>query len=135
MTDRGTHVPLLVRWPGHIRSSSSCEDLVDLSDFLPTLCELSGAKLPDQSIHGRSFAPQLLGKPGHAREWIHIQNGDNRQVRNSEFMLNNQDELRRVVELWEDPAIPNENRAPEDEAVARSTLQAALDELGKGRHP
>ena len=74
MTDRGTHVPLLVRWPGHIQAGSTCEDLVDLSDIFPTLCELTGAKLPEQTIHGRSFAPQLLGKPGQPREWIHIQN-------------------------------------------------------------
>jgi arylsulfatase A-like enzyme len=53
-----------------------CKDLVDLSDIFPTLCELTGAKLPDQSLPGRSFAPQLLGKPGTPREWIHVQDGD-----------------------------------------------------------
>lgn len=131
MTDRGTHVPLLVRWPGHTQPSSTCEDLVDLSDIFPTLCELTGAKLPDQSLHGRSFAPQLLGKPGTPREWIHIQDGNNRQVRNHDYMLNNKDQLRRVVELWEDPAKPNENREPEREAAARKALQAAFDLLGK----
>jgi arylsulfatase A-like enzyme len=68
MTDRGTHVPLLVRWPGKIKAGSICEDLVDFSDILPTICELTGAKLPAQSIHGRSFAPQLLGQPGQTRE-------------------------------------------------------------------
>jgi arylsulfatase A-like enzyme len=129
MTDRGTRVPLLVRWPEKIKAGSTCEDLVDLSDFLPTLCELTGAPLPEQSIHGRSFAPQLLGKPGQPREWIHIQNANDRQVRNSDYMLNNKGQLRRVVELWEDPAKPNENRNPEKEAAARKTLQAAFRDL------
>jgi arylsulfatase A-like enzyme len=131
MTDRGTRVPLLVRWPGRIQASSTCEDLVDLSDFLPTLCELAGAPLPEQSIHGRSFAPQLVGKPGNPREWIHIQNGENRHVRNRDYMLNNKGQLRRVVELWEDPAEPDENRDPQKEAAARKILQAAFDQLGK----
>lgn len=131
MTDRGTHIPLIVRWPGHIRPGSTCEDLVDLSDIFPTLCELTGAKLPDQPLHGRSFAPQLLGKPGKPREWIHIQNANDRQVRNSDFMLNNKNELRRVVELWEAPAKPNENQEPEKEAAARKKLQAVFDALGK----
>lgn len=131
MTDRGTRVPLLVRWPGRIKAGSTCEDLVDFSDFLPTLCELTGAKLPEQGIDGRSFAPRLLGKPGQPREWIHIQNGENRQVRNRDYMLNNKGELRRVVELWEAPAKPDENRDPETEAAARSALQKVLDELGK----
>ena len=78
-----------------------------------------------------AFAPQLLGKPGNPREWIHIQNGNDRQVRNRDYMLNNKSELRRVVELWEEPAKPNENRQPEKEAAARKSLQAALDALGK----
>jgi arylsulfatase A len=131
MTDRGTHVPLLVRWPGKIKAGSVCEDLIDLTDFLPTICELTGAKLPDQSIHGRSFAPQLFGKPGQPREWIHIQHVNSRQVRKNDYMLDNKDQLRRVVQLWEDPAKPNENRDPEKEAAARKSLQAVFDELGK----
>ena len=131
MTDRGTRVPLFVRWPGRIQSGSTCEDLIDLSDFLPTLCELTGAPLPAQSIHGRSFAPQLMGKPGQPREWIHIQNANDRQVRNRDYMLNNKGQLRRVVELWEDPAEPNENRDPEKEAAARKALQSAFDAMGQ----
>jgi arylsulfatase A-like enzyme len=131
MTDRGTHIPLLVRWPSHIQPGSSCEDLVDLSDIFPTLCELTGAALPKEKLHGQSFAAQLLGKPGPSREWIHIQNANDRQVRNSDYMLNNKDQLRRVVELWEAPAKPNENQNPDKEAAARQQLQAALDALGK----
>ena len=131
LTDRGTHVPLIVRWPGRIQAGSTCDDLVDFSDVFPTLCELTGAKLPEPAIHGRSFAPQLLGKPGHPREWIHIQNAGDRQVRNSEYMLDNKNQLRRVVQLWEEPAQPNENKEPDKEAAARKTLQAVFDALGK----
>ena len=130
MTDRGTHVPLIVRWPGRIQAGGTCGDLVDLTDLLPTLCELTGASLPDAKIHGRSFAPQLLGKPGNPREWIHIQNANDRQVRNSEYMLDNKDLLRRVVQLWEDPAEPNENKDPEKEAGARKTLREVFKALG-----
>ena len=131
MTDRGTHVPLLVRWPGRIKAGGICENLVDFSDIFPTLCELTGAKLPEQAIHGRSFAPQLLGKPSQARDWIHIQNGDDRQVRNRDYMLDNRNQLRRVVQLWEEPAKPNENLEPEKEAAARKALQAAFEALEK----
>jgi len=123
MTDRGTRVPLIVRWPGQIQPGKVCDDLVDLSDFLPTLCELTGAPLPTERIHGRSFAPQLFGRPGSPREWIHIQNGENRQVRNSRYMLSNTDQLRRVGELWEEPARPNADKNPTEEAQARRTLR------------
>lgn len=129
MTDRGTRIPLIVRWPGRIVAGGTCDDLVDLSDIFPTLCELTGARLPDEKIHGRSFAPRLLGKPGTPREWIHIQNADDRQVRNRDYMLDNKNRLRRVVELWEDPAEPNENPETEESAAARRTLQAVFDSL------
>lgn len=131
MTDRGTHVPLTVRWPGHIKAGSTCDDLVDFSDLFPTLCELADAPLPKAEIHGRSFGPQLLGKPGEPRDWIHIQNQGDRQLRSSDYMLNNKHELRRVVELWQDPAKPDENKDPEKEAAARKSLQAVFDTLGK----
>ncbi len=130
MTDRGTHVPLIVRWPGHIKAGSTCTDLVDLSDIFPTLCDLTGAQRPEQTIHGRSFAPQLLGQSGQPREWIHIQNADDRQVRNRDYMLNNTGQLRRVVPLGETPAKTDANDSPQKEAAARRSLQAALDELG-----
>ena len=90
---------IIVRWPGRIQAGSTCEDLVDLSDFLPIPCELTGANLPEAKIRGRSFAPQLLGKPGNPRELIHIQNAGDRQVRNSECMLDNKNQFRRGVQL------------------------------------
>lgn len=129
MTDGGTHVPLLVRWPKRIAPQSSCENLIDLSDIFPTLCELTGAALPKQSLHGRSFAPQLFGKPGVPREWIHIQNGGNRQVRNEAYMLNNKGALTKVTALGEKLAKPNAKQDPEAEAAARRALQAVFDKL------
>jgi arylsulfatase A len=131
MTDRGTHVPLFVLWPGRIQKGSRCDDLVDLSDIFPTLCELTGATPPAQPIHGRSFAPQLLGKPGIPREWIHIQNAGDRQVRNREYMLDNEGQLRRVVEMGESPTNPSLNNDSAKETAARKALQGAFDGLGK----
>ena len=71
-----------------------------------------------------------LGQPGDPRDWIHIQHESARQVRNSDYMLDNKNQLRRVVELWEDPAKPNEMKFPKKEAAARRSLQAVLDALG-----
>ncbi len=131
MTDRGTRVPLIVRWPGHIEAGSTNDDLVDFSDLFPTLCELAGARLPEEKLHGRSFAPQLLGKPGNPREWVHVQNKGARHLRNKQYILNNKNQLRPVVEIWEDPAKPDQNKYPEKERASRKTLQAVFDNLGK----
>ena len=48
-----------------------CEDLIDFTDFLPTIIEATGSSLPNKFIaDGRSFLPQLRGKKGNTREWI-----------------------------------------------------------------
>jgi arylsulfatase A len=130
MTDRGTHVPLIVRWPNHIKKGSTCDNLIDFSDFLPTLCSFAQAPLPSDIINGRSFLPQLQGKPGNPREWVHVQDKEARHLRNGEYILNNKNELRPVVEMWEDPAKPNQNKYPEKEQAARMTLQGVFDSLG-----
>lgn len=65
----GIRVPLIASWPGGI-VPGVCGDLVDASDFLPTLAELAGAAVPeDWGSDGVSFAPQLLGEKGSPREW------------------------------------------------------------------
>jgi arylsulfatase A-like enzyme len=131
MTDRGTRVPLLVRWPQRIAPGSVCADLVDFSDFLPTICELAGAPLPAADLDGRSFAPQLLGRTGSPREWVHVQDKEARHVRNREYILTHRNELRPVVEIWEPEARPVQGQDPEKERAARKTLQAVFDTLGK----
>jgi arylsulfatase A len=71
-TDAGTHVPLIVRGPGVAPIGSVCDDLIDFSDFVPTLAELSGATVPpSQPNDGFSFAPQFQGKSGVKRQWTY----------------------------------------------------------------
>ena len=130
MTDRGTRVPLIVRWPGRIKAGSECDDLVDFSDLFPSVCELAGAPLPEEKLHGRSFAPQLLGKPGRQREWVHIQDKGMRSVRSREFILSRQGEFRPVTDLFADPAPTIERELTEKEQAARKSLQTVFDELG-----
>ena len=43
----GVRVPFIVRWPGHVPAGKIDEDsVVSGVDFLPTLCELTGSRLP-----------------------------------------------------------------------------------------
>ena len=58
-------------WPGMIHARK-CDDLVDMTDFLPTICEAAGVQIPaGQKIDGHSFLPQLRGEAGVPREWIY----------------------------------------------------------------
>ena len=70
-TDAGTHVPLIAQWKGRIPAGKVNQDLIDFTDVLPTLAEITGARLPAGiAVDGRSFAPQLRGQAGKPRESI-----------------------------------------------------------------
>ena len=58
----GTHVPLMVSWPGTLPRNRVEPDLIDLVDVFPTLLELCGRPIPaDREIDGHSFASLMLG--------------------------------------------------------------------------
>jgi arylsulfatase A-like enzyme len=58
-----------VNCPGKLRSGVSA-DLVDASDFLPTLTELAGGSVPESwGADGISFAPAIAGRQGPKRDY------------------------------------------------------------------
>ena len=69
-TNAGTHMPMIVHWPGNMKNGSACDDLLDLSDILPTIVGAAGAEVPGD-IDGRSFLPQIRGEEGEPREWLY----------------------------------------------------------------
>lgn len=70
-TSHGTHVPLIASWPAATKGIDRvCADLVSSTDFLPTICEAAGIKIPD-NIDGVSFLPQLHGELGTPRQWLY----------------------------------------------------------------
>ena len=56
--DPALQVPLLMRWPGHIRSGAVVEDFTESIDVPPTLLEMLGAE-PFELNHGQSLAGYL----------------------------------------------------------------------------
>jgi len=71
-TDAGTRVPLVASWGNCETGTTICDDLVDCSDFLPTIMDVVGTPLPSDAIcDGRSFLPQLVGERPNPRKWIY----------------------------------------------------------------
>ncbi len=65
----GIRVPLIAYQPGTVEPGQVRDDLIDASDFLPTLAELAQIEIPsDWPIDGISFAPSLSGQSGSARD-------------------------------------------------------------------
>jgi len=72
--DRGTHVPLLVRWPGKTPPGTVSDALISGVDLAPTILAAAGLK-PAAGMTGVSFLPALLGNPFRGREFAFAERG------------------------------------------------------------
>jgi N-sulfoglucosamine sulfohydrolase len=58
LSDFGTHVPFMVRWPGSPRAGERSDALISLIDLPSTFVEISGAEVPAR-YQGKSIQPLL----------------------------------------------------------------------------
>jgi arylsulfatase A-like enzyme len=75
--EAGTRIPLLVRWPGKVRTGVS-DAMFSQVDLFASLAALAGAALPaDGAPDSRNALPVLLNKSGEDREYVveHAVNG------------------------------------------------------------
>jgi arylsulfatase A-like enzyme len=67
----GVREPLLISWPGRIKSGSICPEPVSSPDFYPTLLEAAGLPLKgEQHRDGKSLMPLMSGSDTFDREAI-----------------------------------------------------------------
>ena len=87
-TEMGCRVPFIVNGPNLVNPIGACGELVDVSDILPTCCEVAGIELPqDHTIDGVSFVPYLNGDMTPLREWIYGYLGGGRVIRTKRWLL------------------------------------------------
>lgn len=60
--DSGTHVPLLIRWPGKLKPGSTDDQLVSFIDLAPTVLSLAGVEIP-KHFQGQAFLGDQAAKP------------------------------------------------------------------------
>lgn len=67
----GIRVPLLMRWPGRVKSGSTMDTPVHVADFFPTALALAGLK-PEagQVLDGENLVPLLTGASGLKRDTL-----------------------------------------------------------------
>ncbi len=71
LQEGGIRVPLMASWPGRIKAGTSSDQISVFYDLLPTLCEVAGTEIPEET-DGLSFFPTLLGeKKGSDHEYIY----------------------------------------------------------------
>ena len=124
--DAGNHVPFIANWPGTIPAGKVNRDLVDFSDFLPTICNTIGAGVPaNLKIDGRSFLPQLHSKKGNPREWIYCWYSRNGGMKGDEYARTQRYKLHRdgrFIDVANDPLEIKPLDTGKLEAAQRKTL-------------
>jgi len=130
-TDAGTHVALFGYQPGTVPAGQVSKDLVEFSDFVPTIAAATGAA-PLSPTDGQSFLAQLHGKKGRPREsifvyyWPRPEKGEPlRFVRNQRWKLYGDG---RLIDVQNDVFEKTPVKGPQFHAT-RQTLQAALDRM------
>lgn len=134
----GVRVPLIARWKGHLKPAV-LDDLIDPTDFLPTLVDLAGKSLPEGWItDGVSFAPRLLGTPATPRDhvfcWYDPRPGwDKDHFSRSIFALDHHYKLFSDGRLFDiagetmrEVELPDSSLSADDTA-AKARLQAVID--------
>jgi len=68
----GTHVPLIVTWPGTVPANQVNDALIDFSDFFPTFASITHLTVPANyaPLDGVSFVPALDGSNNNLRKWV-----------------------------------------------------------------
>ena len=71
----GFRVPAIFRWPGKIKPAV-VTDMGTTMDLMPTICEMSGIKLPDDRVYdGYDISPALLGTGESPRDEVFYYRG------------------------------------------------------------
>jgi arylsulfatase A len=86
MTEAGSRVPLLARWPGTVQPGVR-DQFFCLVDILPTIAAVAGIKL-ETRLDGMDLSHNLFGKTGQDREHVLINYGRGYFVRDKRFRLN-----------------------------------------------
>ncbi|MGD2175580.1 MAG: sulfatase-like hydrolase/transferase, partial [Candidatus Brocadiaceae bacterium] len=66
--DSGTHVPMIVRWPGHLQPGTVNDRLLSTMDLGPTVLSIAGLEIPAH-MQGRAFVGPRTAPP---REYVHM---------------------------------------------------------------
>jgi len=121
---------LIANWPGRIKAGSSNDNLVDFSDWLPSLAEIGVGKV-GHKIDGISFAPALFGLSGS--KWkvrpfaFSERKGGTAWVRTQRYKLYNNGQLYDVAkDAMEKNPIKN---AAGTQLKAQTALRAAFTKL------
>lgn len=70
VNDTGTHVPLIVRWPGKVKAGAVRDDLVEFLDLTATALALGTGSVPSD-LEGQAMLTPEGAAPSEPRKYVH----------------------------------------------------------------
>lgn len=121
----GTHVPYVLRWPGHVPAGSRLDPLVSSLDVVPTALVAAGVPLPtDRPLDGRDLTAVTKGGPG--ADVLYWRLGKSWAVRDARFkIVSDKGTEPQLFDLSTDPGETTDVRAAHPEQYA--ALKARYD--------
>ena len=135
MYEEAVSTPMILRWPVRLPPQTSRPESVSACDFVPTLCELTGAPLPNRNLSGRSYLPLAMARalppkqPWHNVVFSHLQDTD--MVRDSLFKLVLRDGGKGPNEFYDLQADPREGTNGYADGQYTSLLPPLTAEIAK----
>jgi arylsulfatase A-like enzyme len=130
LNDAGTHIPLIVRHAGKIEAGAVANDLIDMADLFPTICELASVSVPEKAaVDGVSFADRLHGGEPSARPWI--TGGIRGKVSLFDGSWRVETKSDRIIDARRLPQETVLETPPQDSAAEIERLQAAAQAISK----
>ena len=135
----GIRIPTVMRWPIRIDESSNLKRgtnsdlIVDVSDLLPTFCELAGV-LPSPGLDGVSLAPVLTGTGvQRRREFLIHEAGRSQSIIHGRYKLIRTGRVVTLFDLENDPKETQDIAATHSDRVADLLRLLEEERVGEPR--
>ena len=108
----GQRVPCLMKWPELIPEGKECNEIASTLDFLPTIADITGAKLPDKKIDGHNIIDLMKAKKNAkspTKQFFYYRTWDLEAVRSGKWKLHVPHQYNKVIKSDEGNAHGRKN--------------------------
>ncbi|MCW2120733.1 sulfatase-like hydrolase/transferase [Flavobacterium sp. 7A] len=134
---KGCHVPFIVYAPGmKMTKKGKQEVLVNISDVLPTIAEITGVTLPkDYEINGESLIPFLTTNKKTHRDWLYAYSGPMQLIRGNTVLKDGRnkwyDVSKNSTDLISFPQITDWSKSTPEQKQEKAKLESILPRFNK----
>jgi N-sulfoglucosamine sulfohydrolase len=128
--DSGLNIPLIIRWPGHIRPGSVNDQMISSIDFGPTVLSMAGVKVPVH-MQGQPFLGNQAAEPRQyvfgTRDRVDESYDMIRSVRSKDYLYIRNFYPNEPFNIW----VPYLNKMPIMQEMMRLDAEGKLNEPQK----